>query len=213
MTYLVIEGLDCAGKTTQWNLLRQKSNAPLLDLPLIESIKSNTPPPPIVFVKEPSETPLGRLTRELTSRGALGARARFLLFLAQRAELMECLGGLDCKVVSDRSLLSGVAYATEFSIEAALELNLLSTGGALPAKVAFLQLNPHELRKRMAAKRLESGLDEIESLGFEYLDEVQDRFSALVSLLAKEWNLQIEFFDAAMSRAALHENISRFFGI
>ena len=93
--YIAIEGIDTAGKTTQ-----------------IERLKKHFPD--AIITKEPGGTSIGKEIREMVlSAKAQSKKAEFLLFLADRAEHIKEVvePNLDKMIISDRSAVSGVAYA------------------------------------------------------------------------------------------------------
>jgi dTMP kinase len=155
--YIAIEGIDTAGKSTQ-----------------IECLKSFFPE--AVYTKEPGGTPVGVEIRSMVLHGELKSKmAELLLFLADRAEHTESiiLSNINSLIISDRSAVSGVAYALVQNIcalETLVSLNTLATGGKLPEKVFILKLSPDELAARLSQKEH----DVIESRGIDYLLNIQD---------------------------------------
>lgn len=130
--YVVFEGIDGAGTTTQWNLL-------------VEWLRSEGQE--VTAVREPSQGPIGQLLRrylggEVHADQAVLAR----LFAADRFELMTKPGGIRERlaagawVVSDRSVLSSLAYQ---SIDLPFrEVVRLNRGVLLPSLVFFLDVPP-----------------------------------------------------------------------
>lgn len=155
--YIAIEGIDTAGKSTQ-----------------IECLKSLFPE--AVYTKEPGGTPAGIEIRSMVLHGELKSKmAELLLFLADRAEHTESiiLPNINSLIISDRSAVSGVAYALVqdiCNIETLVSLNALATGGKLPEKVFILKLSPQELANRLSQKEH----DVIESRGIDYLLNIQE---------------------------------------
>lgn len=155
--YIAIEGIDTAGKSTQ-----------------ISNISKHHPD--AIITKEPGATDIGKEIREMVlSARTQSKKAEFLLFLADRAEhIKEVIEpNLDKMIISDRSVVSGVAYALiqgEISETAILHLNRFATGGIYPQKVFLLKLTKEELEYRLSQKEL----DGIELRGVEYLLSIQD---------------------------------------
>ena len=155
--YIAIEGIDTEGKSTQ-----------------IECLKSLFPE--AVYTKEPGGTPVGVEIRSMVLHGELKSKmAELLLFLADRAEHTESiiLPNINSLIISDRSTVSGVAYALVqdiCDIKTLVSLNTLATGGKLPEKVFILKLSPQELANRLSQKEH----DVIESRGINYLLNIQE---------------------------------------
>lgn len=155
--YIAIEGIDTAGKSTQ-----------------IQCLKSLFPE--AVYTKEPGGTPAGIEIRSMVLHGELKSKmAELLLFLADRAEHTEriILPNINSLIISDRSAVSGIAYALVqdiCDIETLVSLNTLATGGKLPEKVFILKLSPQELANRLSQKEH----DVIESRGIDYLLNIQE---------------------------------------
>ncbi len=155
--YLAIEGIDTAGKSTQIERLRALF-------------------PDALITKEPGGTAVGAEIRNMVLHGDLVSKtAELLLFLADRAEHTEVviLPNMNRLIISDRSAVSGMAYATVQNLcdEATLVmLNRLATGGCLPDRVVILKLTPEELSFRLSQKEH----DRVEARGIEYLLAIQD---------------------------------------
>lgn len=108
--YVVFEGVDCVGKSTQISLLK-------------ECFKE------AVFTAEPGGTKLGTHLRELLLHKPyqLDKKTELLLFLADRAQHYDEVlkANQDKLIISDRSFISGMAYAKDFENEELLDLMLL----------------------------------------------------------------------------------------
>jgi dTMP kinase len=167
--YITIEGIDTAGKSTQIAKLSQAF-------------------PHAIITKEPGATLIGKEIREMVlSAKTQSKKAEFLLFLADRAEhIKEVIEpNLDKMIISDRSVVSGVAYALiqgEISQTAILHLNRFATNGIYPEKVFLLKLTKKELEFRLSQKEL----DGIELRGSEYLLKIQDAIIEASKLLGLE---------------------------
>ncbi len=176
--YIAIEGIDTAGKSTQIEKLR----AHFRDA---------------IITKEPGGTEAGKEIREIVlSAKTKSKKAEFLLFLADRAEHMKEVvePNLDKMIISDRSVVSGVAYALvqgEISETAILHLNRFATGGIYPQKVFLLSLTKEELSFRLSQKKL----DGIELRGEEYLLKIQEALIRAAKLL----NIELVVIDAKKS--------------
>ncbi len=209
MKYFVIEGIDTSGKTTQFNLLKQKIS--YVDLYEYKDSKD------IIMLNEPGGTEIGIAIRDILLNRTydISNRSAFLLFLAQRAEIFERIKNLKNIIISDRSLISGIAYAHALDIKVAIELNLFATQNILPQKIVFLELSRDTLKQRLKDKKL----DKIEELGIEYLLDTQQRFIDVFEYLN---NMQYDNItkkpeilrlNANLSREELNEKICMFFGI
>lgn len=159
--YVAIEGIDTAGKSTQIEALR-------------------TLFPEALITKEPGGTPAGVEIRNMVLHGNLTSKtAELLLFLADRAEHTESVivPNMNKLIISDRSAVSGMAYASVQNLcdeSTLMMLNRLATNGILPDTVFILKLTPQELSFRLSQKEH----DVIESRGIEYLLNIQDALIA-----------------------------------
>ncbi len=164
--YIAIEGIDTAGKSTQ-----------------IQALSKHFPN--AVITKEPGATKIGKEIREIVlSAKAQSKKAEFLLFLADRAEHVKEViePNLDKMIISDRSAVSGVAYALtqgEIDKKDLVELNNFATNGNYPQKVFLLKLTKEELKFRLSQKKL----DGIELRGAEYLLNIQNAIEEATELL------------------------------
>lgn len=155
--FVVFEGGDGSGKSTQIRLLRTAVERTGL---------------PVVVTREPGGTPIGEQVRELLlapGSAAMGDRAEALLYAAARAQhVAEVIGpALDrgAVVLCDRFVDSSIVYQGagrglgEPQVE---ELNRWATGGLAPDLVVLLDLAPGEGLRRAA----EGGVpDRLESAG------------------------------------------------
>lgn len=164
--YIAIEGIDTAGKSTQ-----------------IEALKNHFPD--ALITKEPGGTAIGKEIRKLVlSAKTKSKRAEFLLFLADRAEHVEEIiePNLHKMIISDRSAVSGVAYALtqgNISTNELVSLNDFATKKIYPQKIFLLRLTKEELEFRLSQKEL----DGIELRGSEYLLQIQDSIKKASQLL------------------------------
>ncbi len=184
--YLVIEGIDTAGKSTQLDIL-QKNH------------------PEAVFTKEPGGTAIGSRLRSMVLNGEAKSKvAEMFLFLADRAEHIEEVikPNTDKMVISDRSMISGVAYASSMELEIVTTLNLIATQNTLPSHVVLLELSPEELTFRLSQKENDS----IESRGIEYLLDIQERLKKTIELL----NINHKYIDASLSIEEIAKQIEEF---
>lgn len=152
--YIIIEGTEGSGKTTQLNLLQQRY-------------------PKITFTREPGGTALGQQIRQILldspkdSDSGIRDRAELLLFMADRAQHIEekIKPALESGeiVISDRGYLSTLAYqgyGRGQNPAIINQLNRLAMGGIQPDLVIWLDVSPdvglQRVGKRGAANRIDS---------------------------------------------------------
>ncbi len=152
--YIAIEGIDTAGKSTQIEILKNEFKDAL-------------------FVKEPGFSKLGEKLRKIIFEDDITKKSELFLFLADRAELIEktIKPNLNKLIISDRSVISGIAYALEFfDFDFLVNLNRFATDSIFPQKVIILRLSKEELIKRLSQK----SNDNIEKRGIDYLLNIQE---------------------------------------
>ncbi len=185
--YVVLEGVDGAGKSTQVELLKTKFKNAL-------------------FTKEPGGTKMGESLRRIALNENISELARAFLFLSDRAEHVESVIKPALKekklIISDRSLISGMAYS-EFS---SLELNLLATQSVLPEKIILLVIDEEGLKQRLSLK----SLDKIENQGIETLLTIQQKLKTHAYLLKEKFGCEVLELDAQKSVEDLHRQIAAF---
>ncbi len=184
--YVVIEGIDTAGKSTQLDLLK-------------------TNHPNAVFTKEPGGTAIGQKLRAMALNAeAQSKTAEMFLFLADRAEHIQevVLPNLNKLIISDRSMISGIAYASSMPYEIVTTLNLIATSNTLPTHVILLELSKEELTYRLSQKQN----DGIEARGIDYLLDIQERMKKTIELL----NINHIYIDASLSIKEISEQIEEF---
>jgi len=154
--YIIFEGIDTCGKTTQIKLLSKEfSDA--------------------IITKEPGGTEFGKKAREILLEDSIKSkRAELLLFLADRAEhYIEVIKpNRDKLILSDRGFLSGVGYALangDFEFEELIKLNRFALEDDFPDLIILFETNIETLKSRTEEKNL----DGIELRGLEYLMSVQ----------------------------------------
>jgi len=152
--YIAIEGIDTAGKSTQIELLKKTY-------------------PNALFIKEPGFTKLGSKIREIIFNDDISKKAELFLFLADRSELNEKIikKNLNKLIISDRSVISGIAYAMPFfDFDMLVNLNKFATDSIFPQFVIILKLEKEDLIKRISLKEK----DNIEKRGIDYLLNIQE---------------------------------------
>jgi len=155
--YLLFEGIDTCGKSTQ--------------IEMIEKVFDNT-----ILTKEPGGTKFGLQAREILLQDSLHSkRAELLLFLADRAEHYEQIikPNKNKLILSDRGFLSGIGYALangDFEFNHLVELNRFALEEHFPDLIFLFISNMETLKERMGEKKL----DGIELRGLAYLLSVQE---------------------------------------
>ncbi len=151
--FLVLEGGDGAGKTTQVDALADWIRA-----------KGHE----VVVTKEPGSTPVGKRLRSILldiSSAGLSHRAEALLYAADRAEHVDTVvrPALErgAVVISDRYVDSSVAYqgaGRDLSPAEIARINRWATDGLVPHLTVLLDVAPETARERFteAPDRLES---------------------------------------------------------
>lgn len=187
--YVVIEGIDTAGKSTQLDILKTKfSNA--------------------IFTKEPGATKLGEKLRAMALGGeASSPIAEMFLFLADRAEHTKevIIPNKDGFIISDRSLISGISYAQDENTDKLIELNILATQNHLPSHAILLELSREELISRLSQKEN----DAIELRGIDYLLNIQHRMKETILKL----NINHIFIDAGLKIDDIAKQIEDFLNV
>lgn len=190
--YIVFEGLDGVGKSTQIELLKPEFQNAL-------------------FTLEPGATEFGKHIRKLLleSEYKFDTKTELMLFLADRANHFEQVlkPNADKLIISDRSVISGIAYASvNFSLESLLFLNDFVLEDFFPKKAIFLQADEEVLRQRLVDK----GLDKIEQRGFEYFMNIQENFKKTLLFLKEQKNLEFITLEACEDKLKLHKLIKEF---
>ena len=188
--YVIFEGIDGAGKSTQIARLEAAY-------------------PQAIVTKEPGGTKLGENLREiLLKENDLDKRAEILLFLADRTEHFGKIikPNSNKMILSDRGFVSGMAYALaggNFSFEELLNLNKFALQGNFPQKIVFFKADESTLRSRLG---LRAQMDGIEARGFDYLLKVQDVMEEILQKL----DVRYVTIDAAMDEEKITNLIKEF---
>jgi len=154
--YILFEGIDTCGKSTQVELIAQKFDN-------------------VIITKEPGGTEFGIQAREILLKDSLSSkRAELMLFLADRAEhyTQVVKRNKDKIIISDRGFLSGIGYALangDFDFDYLVELNRFALEDNFPDLIILFFIDIETLKERTSEK----ALDGIELRGLEYLISVQ----------------------------------------
>ena len=184
--YILFEGIDTCGKSTQIELLAEKY-------------------PTLITTHEPGGTKFGKQAREILLSDSLRSkRAELLLFLADRAEHYEEIveTNRDKTVISDRGFLSGIGYALangNFDFEELVALNKFALKEHFPDKIVLFLTNMETLQQRTSQKEL----DGIELRGLKYLITVQNKMRESLQKLDIDY-LEV---DATDSIENIHQKI------
>jgi len=137
--YILFEGVDTCGKSTQIELLAKNI-------------------PEIVTTKEPGGTNFGKKAREILLKDSLASkRAELLLFLADRAEHYQEVikANRDKVVVSDRGFISGIGYALandDFDFDELVRLNKFALEDHFPDKIILFITNMGNTQRKNLCK-------------------------------------------------------------
>ena len=183
--YIIFEGIDTCGKTTQIELLATEFKD-------------------VIVTKEPNSTILREI---LLSSSFKSKRGELLLFLADRAEHYKRViePNRDKLVLSDRGFLSGIGYALangDFEFDYLVELNRFALYNNFPDFIIFFKTNIETLKNRMEAEDKEA--DGIELRGLEYLIKVQDNMEKSL----KKLNIPYLTIDATKEIETIYVEIS-----
>ena len=166
--FLVFEGVEGSGKSTQASLLGEWLAARGV---------------PHVLTREPGGTEAGEeIRRILLHGGEVGARAELLLMLAARSifveEVVEPALRAGKDGVADRYELSTLAYqgyARGLPLEEVRRMNAFATGGLKPALTIVLDV-PFDVGVRRRSRR---NADRIERAGREFHERVAEAYRLL----------------------------------
>jgi len=187
--YILFEGVDTCGKTTQLALIKERH-------------------PEIITTKEPGGTPFGKKAREMLLEGRIHSkRAELLLFLADRAEHYEEIikPNIHRLIISDRGFISGLGYALangEFDLDTLMKLNRFALEENMPDKVVLFLTNEETILSRSKSKKL----DGIEMRGVHYLLRVQEMMKESILKLG----IPHIFIDATDDIETIHETLTHY---
>lgn len=148
--YIVFEGLDGAGKTTQLERLKTFFEAQGKE---------------VVVTREPGGTKIGEQLRALIKSTNVSTMTREMLFQADRAETIATIvyPALEAGkvVISDRSFLTGLAY-TNFDIDMMIRLSNFVTSGVKPDVVIIPEVSEDVFISRVLSRDGELDVIEVE---------------------------------------------------
>lgn len=181
--FIVIEGLDGSGKTTQAKLLTE--------LLSFEGI-------PIVLQKEPTAHNFGKMCREVLSGTTSISKSQFaLLFTADRIDHninsddgIEKLLNEGYNIICDRYYYSTFAYqGVDVGLDWLMHLNLDCKDIRKPDLCIFLDLPPEKSMERINANRKKDEIEIYETE--EYLTNIRKRFYDVINILKKTENIEV----------------------
>lgn len=177
--FIVIEGLDGSGKTTQLKLLSEK-----LTLKNITNI----------ITRQPSENPIGKMARAFTlgEYPNMSNEAVSMLFAADRIQHYHEEIEIALKngyVLCDRYYYSNLAYqgTDEAAVKRIISYNQSVMGEKKPDLVIFLNTKPEECINRISKTR--ANISIYESLS--NLKTLQERFLTVFDHLNEAENIKI----------------------
>ena len=182
--FIVIEGIDGCGKTTQIDELSKW-------LPKSGLIKKDCK---LITTREPGGSLLGKKLRGLILDNNAGNKpsslAELLLYSADRAEHVSKIISPALKnnnwVISDRFAASTLAYqgyGRNINLEIIKNIESIVCQGEYPDLTFFLEISPEE----SISRRKNEIPDRIESEGIRFLEKVNEGFK----LIAKEKNWKV----------------------
>jgi len=182
--FIVIEGIDGCGKTTQIDAISKwLPNSGLM----VGDSK-------LITTREPGGSPLGKKLRSLildnNKNNKPSSLSELLLYSADRAEHVSKIIAPALKnknwVISDRfsdSTLAYQGYGRNINLEIIKNIESIVCQGEYPDLTFFLEISPEE----SIFRRKNEIPDRIESEGIKFLEKVNDGFK----LIAKEKNWKV----------------------
>ncbi len=182
--FIVIEGIDGCGKTTQIDEITKW-------LPKSGLIEKNSK---LITTREPGGSLLGKKLRKIildnNKKNKPSSLAELLLYSADRAEHVSKIIAPALKnndwVISDRfsdSTLAYQGYGRNINLDIIKSLESIVCQGEYPDLTFFLEISPEE----SVSRRRHEVPDRIESEGIKFLEKVNEGFK----LIAKEKNWKV----------------------
>jgi len=194
--FVVFEGIDGSGTTTQIGILKDSFARNLLQGNLFPQNPSRLSLPPLYTTFEPTDGCIGTVIRSaLRGELELAPKTVALLFAADRNEHLYRSEGIVERcgrgelVVSDRYLPSSLVYQ---GITCGKELPaLLNSDFPAPELLLFFDIDPETAQKRMAGR---TQRDIFENTAFQV--QVRERYKALLPNIAAE-GVTVQTIDAS----------------
>lgn len=192
--FIVIEGLDGSGKTTQTSIITEKLRAKGIN---------------VINQAEPTPHEFGKMCREVLSGRKKVTKSQFaLLFTADRIDHnlnpedgINMHVGKGDTVISDRYYYSTLAYqGVDVGLDWLMSLNLECEDIRKPDLCIFLDLLPEKSMERINANR---NADEIEIYeNTEYLISIRKRFYNVIDSLKDKENIVVINADGTVDEVA-----------
>lgn len=192
--FIVIEGLDGSGKTTQTKIITEKLIAKGIN---------------VINQAEPTPHEFGRMCREVLSGRKKVTKSQFaLLFTADRIDhninpddgINMHIGKGDT-VISDRYYYSTLAYqGVDVGLDWLMHLNLDCEDIRKPDLCIFLDLLPEKSMERINANRSEDEIEIYENT--EYLTSIRKRFYNVIDTLKESENIIVINADGTVDEVA-----------
>lgn len=198
--FIVFEGSDAAGKTTQAHLLQKK---------LVE-LGYET-----VLTREPGGTDIGDQIRNIlhdTVNQVMCAETEFLLFSASRAQhVQQVIGNALTKgkvVLCDRFWPSSIAYqgyGRGLPLEQLMRITEFACGSYLkPNLIIYIDLTQEALNKRLFKRRDEGGdYNRLDQVKMDFRERVRQGYLDMIRKEPERWS----FFDGDQTAEELHQQI------
>ena len=193
--FVVFEGIDGAGTSTQINILKEKKEAERF-----------------LFTAEPTDSPTGKFLRTvLKGNVELDPRTSAYLFAADRAEHLWGKSGSNCGiekkcsdgkiVISDRYFFSSLTYQ---SVTCGEELpRLLNSAFPLPQILFFFKISPEISLKRVDVRGEREIYEKID-----FLQATEERYEKLMDEYeSKNTGMKIVRLDAEKSKEEVSAQI------
>jgi dTMP kinase len=201
--FIVLDGCDGAGKTTQARMLSDALRQPGRD---------------VLALREPGGTRLGEALRHILldpTNDEICLRAEVLLYSACRAQLIDekLLPALaeGSVVICDRYYYATVAYqgyGGGESPEDLYELSRYTTGGLEPDVAFILDLTPED-----GLRRLATSPDRIEARGIEYFHRVRKGFKEIAARDPERFVIVDAMAPTAQVHLAILEELKKRFAL
>jgi len=188
--FIVLEGLDGSGTTTQLKLLKQRFDDKKIDS---------------FLTMEPTDGVIGKLIRDaLRKKIAVDNRTLALLFTADRNEHIYGKDGVleqlekDKWIICDRYLFSSIAYQSlTCNRDWVIEINNFP----LPEYLFFIETSPQECQKRMESRNEKELFEDIK-----LQENILNNYDYGINIFKKS-KMKVFFINGEESPEIINENI------